>query len=269
MDNLLSTTKTGLKILIVDDEHVACLNLQTMLHEYVDTSVCIVAIAHDTLEAERLIGQHQPDAIFLDIDMPDENAFQFLTRIHPYDFEIVFVTAYDQFAINAFKINAVDYIKKPICIEELANAVHKLEDRITYRDLKDKQIEISAVKDIVHKQQPQRIVLKALNHIEIVDFSCISTLEGQGNYCKICFEKNGLQKEIITSNVIAYYEELLPREYFFRVHKSYLINCKQIEHIVNDDSCSIILKNREKVPVSRRRYADFIRFLTDNKLYSV
>lgn len=264
-------TKKGkpINVLIVDDEKEACDNLNNIITRYIDAAINIQGIAHDTTQAEKLIEKFNPDAIFLDIEMPDENAFQFLKRIYPYNFEIIFVTAYDEFAIKAFKLNAVDYIQKPICIEELEDAISKLHERISYRSfIKYKDHQLDTVEQIANREDLQKITLKSLNHIEIVDFKAIYAIEGQGNYCRICFSKDGVNKEITTSNILAYYEELLPKDLFYRIHKSYLVNCLQIESIISGESSSVMLKNKDKIPVSRRRYPDFIRFIKENRSHS-
>lgn len=262
--------KETLKLLIIDDEKEACDNLKNILSQIPDAGIDIIGMAHDTAEAEVMIKSLHPQAVFLDIEMPDENAFQFLCRIDPYDFEIIFVTAYDEFAIRAFKLNAVDYIQKPICIDELAEAIDKLKKRIGYQlFIKYKDQQKNVVEQIIAKEQPRKITLKALNHVEVVDFRDIYSIEGQGNYCRICFSKAGTNKDIITSNIIAYYEELLPKDIFYRVHKSYLVNCNQIDNIISDENYYLQMKNKEKIAVSRRRYPDFIRFLKENDFYSV
>ncbi len=126
-----------IQILIVDDEKKACANLRNILLEFVDPGLQIVGEANSTMEAEQLIAIHKPDAIFLDIEMPNENAFHFLERIAPFDFEVIFVTAYEEYAIRAFRLNAIDYILKPISIKDLSTAVQKLKDRIRHKRIID------------------------------------------------------------------------------------------------------------------------------------
>src|SRR6202012_3296754 len=113
----------------------ACINLKNILREYVDREINVVGVANNTREAEKQITRFSPNAIFLDIEMPNENAFHFLTRISPFEFEVIFVTAYDEYAVKAFKLNAVDYILKPISIEEVSNAVTKAKEHIAYKKL--------------------------------------------------------------------------------------------------------------------------------------
>ena len=257
-----------IKALVIDDEKEACDNLINILHEYITPDINIIGIANDTAEAELLINELNPDAVFLDIEMPGENAFQFLSRMHPHSFDIIFVTAYDEFAIKAFKLNAVDYILKPICIEELGEAIVKLRERISYRQfVKFSDHQINAVKQIANKEPPRKITLKSLNHVDVVDFKDIYSIEGLGSYCKIFYNKSGANKEITTSNIIAYYEEILPADLFFRVHKSFLVNCMHIKDIIFGDNYSVVIKTLEHIPISRRRYGAFINFLKENNFY--
>lgn len=259
-----------INVLIIDDEEEACDNLKNILSQYIDSNISVVGAAHNTVEGEELINKFNPDAVFLDIEMPEENAFEFLERIHPFDFDIVFITAYDEFAIKAFRLNAIDYILKPIDIDDLANAIQKLKDRIYYKHyVQSNARQVSVLKQISNKELQHKLTLRSLNQLEIVDFKDIYSIEGQGSYCKISFNKAGVQKEIITSFIIADYEDVLPAELFYRVHKSYLVNCLQIEKILINGSYSVVLKSNEHIPVSRRRYNDFINFLKENNFYSV
>ncbi len=259
-----------INVLIVDDEIEACDNIVNMLHDYVESEINIVGVANDTTQAEKMIRELKPDAVFLDIEMPGENAFQFLQRINHFDFEIVFVTAYDQFAIQAFKLNAVDYMLKPISIDELTDAVHKLKQRVELRNFaqsRDHQLEV--LKNIGNKEKQQKLALKGANNIEMVDFKDIFYIEGSGSYSLFCIRKKNECVEMTVSNSIYEYEAMLPADMFFRIHKSYLINCTHIQKIVNDESCAVFISNtKTQLPVSRRRFAGFIDFLKLHKFNS-
>ncbi len=262
--------RISINVLIVDDEIEACDNLANMLHDYVESEVNILGVANDTTQAEKMIRELKPDAVFLDIEMPGENAFQFLQRINHFDFEIIFVTAYDQFAIQAFKLSAVDYILKPISIDELTDAVYKLKEKIELRNFamtKDYQLDV--LKQISNKEKQQKLALKGINNIEMVDFKDIFYVEGSGSYSLFCFRKKNDNVEMTVSNSIYEYEAMLPGNMFFRIHKSYLINCMHIQKIVNDDSCGVVINNtKTQLPVSRRRFAGFIDFLKEHKFNS-
>lgn len=255
-----------LNVLLVDDEREACTNLKTILLEYIDPELNILGIANNTSQAENLINKLSPDAIFLDIEMPNENAFTFLDRISPFKFEVVFVTAYDEYAIKAFKLNAVDYILKPISINELASAYAKLKERIKYKKiLADSNVSYTEIsKQVINKVKQQRITLKDNSNIEVVDFKDIYFIEAQGSYSRILFLKDTVIKEIIMASSISDYEELLPSDMFYRIHKSYLINCGHVKQILKDDASHVVLKGKFTLPISRRRYTPLIDFLKCN-----
>ncbi|MCD6012930.1 MAG: response regulator transcription factor [Flavipsychrobacter sp.] len=260
---LMPANGKTIKILIVDDEKKACTNLKNILFEFVDPSLNIVGSANSTVEAESLISKLEPDAIFLDIEMPNENAFHFLERISPFAFEVIFVTAYEEYAIRAFRLNAIDYILKPISITELRGAVQKLKDRIRYKKiLEDKNASFTEISDqITNKTKQYKITLKDINNTSIVDFKDIYFVEAQGSYSRIVFLKNHVVKEMILSNPLSEYEELLPDDQFYRIHRSYLINCAHIKQIISDGNNNVIMKDNLSIPVSRRRYASLIEFL--------
>jgi two-component system LytT family response regulator len=257
---------TPLKVLIVDDERKACTNLRDLLLTYVDKDINIAGIAHDTHEAYAKIVKHMPDAVFLDIEMPNENAFHFLERIRPVNFEVVFVTAYDEYAVRAFKLNALDYILKPISISELRNAYEKVIEKIRYKNLiASKNISyIELANQVSNTVKHHKITLKDINTTEVVDFKDIYFVEAQSSYSRILFLKEHEVKEMILSSPLSDYEELLPADQFFRIHRSYLINCAYIKKIMNDGSNQVIMKNDAPIPVSRRRLGTLISFLKNN-----
>lgn len=252
-----------MRALIVDDEKKACSNLEKMLMTYVDTPVQIVGVANSTAEAESLIKVERPDVVFLDIEMPEENAFHFLERIGRVNFEIVFVTAYDEFALKAFRLNAIDYILKPIRVSYLKNAVDRVKERLQYKAFITENgspyVEVS--KQIIHNQKSHSITLKGSDGIEIIGFNDIYYVEAQGSYSKFVFRKGDQMKEIVSSYALSYYEELLPTNTFFRIHRSFLLNCLHVKNVLND-SCSVTTKGADLVlPVSRRRVAVMLEFL--------
>lgn len=258
-----------LNVLLVDDEIEACRNLKSILLEFIDPDINILGVAHNTAEAEKQLKLHNPDAVFLDIEMPNENAFQFLERVSPIHFEVIFVTAYDEYAIKAFKLNAVDYILKPISITELSNAVSKLKERLKFKSLmsagNNDYSDVS--KQITNKTKLNRITLKGNNNVELVGFRDIIYVEAFGKYSKVFFLKHNAVTDILTSYSISDYEELLPPELFYRIHKSFLINCGLIKQIHKDDTSSIIMQHSITIPVSRRRFASLLEFLQTKPAY--
>ncbi len=243
--------------------------MKNLLQEFAGSDINIVGIANNTRQAEALLGRTAPDAVFLDIEMPNENAFQFLDRISPINFEVVFVTAYDEYAIRAFKLNAVDYILKPISIAELQEAVKKLKERVGYKKMMAGPTAsyTDLGKMVSTKAKSQKITLKDGNNIEVVDFKNILFVEAQGSYSRVLFTKNNATKEKIMSVSLSVYEELMPEEMFYRIHKSYLINCTHVKRIIRDEIGQVVINNEFTLPVSRRRFGTLIEFLKNNDHY--
>jgi len=247
--------------LIVDDEQDACRNLQAILANYVKIPVHIAGVAYNTTEAEVMIQKYNPDVIFLDIEMPYEDAFGFLERVKPCNFEIIFVTAYDAYAVKAFKLNAVDYILKPISIAELTEAVQRLEQRLAYRLQNTATHYTQVLKQLDGRTKPNKIMFRDGSDIQPVSFSDIYYVEAQGSYSRIFYTKRGEPHSVVMSYSIAEYEQMLPEEYFFRIHKSYLINCLHLKKVVSEDTNSVLLDKAYSLPVSRRRYPELLAFI--------
>ena len=259
----MAPIQSKLKVLIIDDEKRACTNLKNILIEYVDPTINIVGLAYTTQEAEEYIISCSPDAVFLDIEMTNENAFDFLHRISPINFEVIFVTAFDEYAVRAFKLNAIDYILKPISILELKNAVQKLKEKLKFK-------KIIAENTILYNEISSQVANKAKHHSiklngpEIIDFRDIYFIEAQSSYSRFVINKDRIKKEIIMSYPLSDYEEILPVSMFFRIHRSYLINCIHIKKILNDENCFVKLNSDITLPVSRRRYPLLLEFLKNN-----
>lgn len=255
-----------LRVLIIDDELHACQSLRYLLSSFDDASISIVGTAQSTREAEALIIQHRPDVVLLDIDMPNENAFSFLKRIDPFSFEVIFVTAYDQYAVKAFRLNAIDYILKPVEVSELRKAIEKVQDKMALRQLKQESAVsfASLGQQVARKSVQDQIVLRSSNDIEVVPFKNILFVEAMRSYSKFVFTGGSSAKEFVMSYPITDYEELLPGNLFFRIHRSYLVNRQHIQRILREDQVFVLLSNKMKLPVGRRRYPDLLDFLKEN-----
>lgn len=252
------------RALIVDDEKTACENLKSALLSLPDVNAEIVGVAHNAREAEILIAKTDPQVVFMDIDMPNENGFQFLNRIAPFPFEVIFVTAYDEYAIRAFKLNAIDYILKPIDVEDLKKAIGKLAEKFEYLQYKaNSNIAFSQMqKQMKAPAEEQQIVLRDNKDIEVVSFRKIVYVEAMRSYSKVVFYKDNTERNIIVSQSVAEYQEIFPSDLFFRTHKSFLVNCVFIDKIFKeDDLWYVSLKNKVQIPVGRRRYQDLLEFL--------
>lgn len=252
--------------LIVDDEVDACRNIEALLKQYWANSIEILGMANNTEQAEKMMTQVLPDVLFIDIEMPGENAFQFLTRLGNVPFEIIFVTAYDEYALRALKLNALDYILKPISIEELGLAIRKLEDKLAHKRNDHKTL-AQFLNQISKKVNNKSIVLRSKFELMIVDFDDISHIEAESSYARFYFKdsEEGF-RSMLLSHPLAYYEELMPLDLFCRVHKSFLVNTRHIKKIIKGDNAFVELKNASIIPLSRRRYQILLDFLDENNI---
>lgn len=248
-----------MKAIIIDDEPKGRNLLREMMErEFPDIN--IVALAANANEGIRMIRQHEPDVIFLDINMPGMNGFEMLQKLQPAKFETVFITAYDQFAIKAFRYHAFDYLLKPIDSEELSLCISRLKEnkRITESDARLE----SLVQQIHHPDLiPDRITVHSMNGITVIPVAGIFYIEAAGAY-SIIYSKD--QDKIISSVNLKEYEDLLTERGFFRAHNSFLINMAQVKKFLKEDGGSIIMSNGSRVILSKRRREEFLRLL-ENK----
>ena len=265
----VSKIQQPLTLIIVDDEKDACANINDILANEAEIPLEVLGVAHNTHEAEKLINALKPDAVLLDIEMPGEDAFQFLKRLPEITFDIVFITAYDEYAVKAFQLNAVDYLLKPVDTEDLQIALGKLKERsVSKHLLKEFNLQLNNVQEqLHHKKTPDTLMLRDKDVIEIVSFNNILYIEAKGSYAKIIFKKGNAKKQIIASNPISMYTGLLPETLFYRIHKSYLVNCSFIADIIGGEKPEIVLADDIRLPVGKRRFAALKTFLKNSIVY--
>lgn len=235
--------------IIIDDERNNITNLQRLLENYCP-EVITVGSSTDANEGIQLIKNNQPDVVFLDIHMPEKNGFQLLQDLDSYDFEVIFVTAFSQYGIQAIKFSAIDYLLKPIDIEELKKAVIKASTRLKYKN-QNLQLEnllhhLKASND----NSDHRIAISSLKEIRFIYVKNIVRCESQNSYT--LFFTN--EAETIISTVPLYeYDEMLTIYGFIRCHQSHLVNKKFVKSLLKEDSYSLLLYDQLKIPVSRNK----------------
>jgi two-component system LytT family response regulator len=259
-----------IRAIIIDDEIEACYNLKNIIEGYIkNPDLELISMTQSTTEAADLIRTLKPDALFIDIEMGTENAFQFLERIAPFSFELIFVTAYDEYAVRAFRLNALDYILKPISISELKNAIDKLLHKVRHNRLLTEKGNFDRIgDDYLHKKNADSIQLRTSGKVDIISFKDLLYLEGSRAYSIFHFKKEEKIKEVVTSYSIAEYEQLLPAGSFFRIHKSYLVNCSHVQGIISEPGPAVLIRGCAPLTIGRRRLLDFHVFLSQNG-YSV
>ena len=236
-----------LKAIIIDDEPDCCESLAILLERFCP-EVKVSAICYSGDKALAAIQDIKPQLVFLDIEMPYMNGFELLEKLPAIDFELVFTTSYDQYAIKAFRFSALDYLLKPIEREELQKAVKKVVSR-TQSPL-PQQLEILLQKINQTSNPIQRIALPTMEGLRLVPVSSIIYCASEGNYT-IFFMKD--KQKIVASRPLKEAEEMLAEHSFFRVHHSYIVNMNEIEKFVKTDGGYLIMSDGSNVDVSRSK----------------
>ncbi|WP_315824277.1 LytTR family DNA-binding domain-containing protein [Paraflavitalea speifideaquila] len=214
-----------IKAILIDDERNNLINLEQLLKAYCP-GVEVVATALDAVEGKTAILQYHPDLLFLDIQMPGKNGFDLLRELPDYGFEVIFVTAYDQYAIQAVRFAAVDYLLKPLNIEELQLAVGRAIAR--HRD-KKKNLQLENLLQLLQAQKEEhRIALTTMKETRFIRTPEIVRCESSNNYT-VFFLANG--EKLTASRPIFEYEELLKGYGFIRCHQSHLVNKKYVKKL--------------------------------------
>jgi two-component system LytT family response regulator len=236
-----------LKVLLIDDEERATDALRLMIEKMVP-EIKQVFVCNDSRKAAELIHVCQPGLVFLDIQMPHVNGFELLEKVPNKNFKIIFTTAYNEYAIQAIRFSAFDYLLKPIDSDELQASVHRfLESQENYQE------QLDLLKNIMHNiQAPSadefRLALPTKDGVHFLMPNEIIRCEAVGNYTKFFAGKN---KTYLISRTLGEYDTLLTPHNFIRTHKSHLVNKKFISFIDHDGFA--VLKDNSRVEVSRRR----------------
>lgn len=235
-----------LKAIIIDDEINALDSLEIELNAYCP-DVELVAKCDSATKGIAAIKEHNPDIVFLDIEMPWMNGFEMLEQFQHIDFDVVFVTAYDQFAVRAFDFSAVDYLLKPVSKEKLIRAVDKSLARMD-RSIPHQQFDL--LKQYINTQTPGLpcIALPTPEGLEFVNVADIIYCESDSNYTHVHLS-NG--EQIFLSKTLKYLQELLREHPFFRIHQSYLVNLSHVKKYVKGEGGYVVMMNGKSLTVSR------------------
>lgn len=241
--------------IIIDDEQNARENLNLILQDNCP-EVEVIALASSAEEARKLIEKHQPQLLFLDINMPNEDGFELLESIEQKNFSVIFITAHNQFALKALKAGAIDYIEKPIDIEDLQEAVAKVKNKSAGAGQLDFGLIKSMLEDYKNDSKTDTIAIPTLSGYEIIRTEDIVHLEADESYTKI-FLSNG--KKCVSSMTIARYEKVLDENTFYRIHKSHIINTRHhLKEFNRHEGNLAIMDDGSSIPVARRKLSGFV-----------
>ena len=224
-----------LKTILVDDEILNLKNLEVILNNNFQ-EIEVIGLFQNVVDAKNFIESNTIDLLFLDVSMPVENGFDLLNYFPKRNFQVVFVTAHEEFAINAIRVGAIDYILKPILISELKVAIESVKKQFP---------------DCEKNDFSQKLTLSYEGGKSIIDLSDILYIKGDDNISTIYLSKN---RKITISKTLKYFEDLLDTN-FIRIHKSYILNLKFASRIISKEVHFIELEDGTQLPISRRNYS--------------
>ncbi len=233
--------------ILVDDEINNLMFLQALIKEHA-AQLEIIATTENAQEGLQLISELKPQLVFMDIDMPGMTGFELLKKLEPLSFEVIFVTAYNQYAMEAFDYNAVAYITKPIVTQKLTAAIEKAITKI--EEKKYTENIFSLLENVHHKNKHDKIALPTMQGLQFIKLTQICFCESSGNYTNFHLSDNS---KIMVSRQLGEYEKLLPADTFVRIHDQHIINLTCIKEYVKGSGGEVILENGTRLNVASRR----------------
>ena len=245
---------------IIEDDPLLSKNLCLMIQEYCP-GIKIVALLDSGNMALNILPEIKHNLVFSDIQLGDMDAFTLFERLENNHQQLIFITAHDEFALNAFKLDAIDYLIKPIMPKDLIRAVAKAEERILIHE------QLANLQSEFFTQKSGKILIKCIDEIHFLSPEKIIYCEADGAYTKVYLDGNSVEYKLVTLN-LKKIEEALPKESFFRIHDAHIINRNFIDHIKSSTKMCILNHNiaNEKIQlkISERKYPGFINFLKNN-----
>lgn len=246
-----------IQAIIIDDEPHCIEYLRRLLHDEFTGRIELTGIAQTVNEGIKQISFLQPDLVFLDVQIGEKTGFDMLRQINEKNFDVIFTTAYDKYAIQAIKFSAIDYLLKPIDKEELEIAIIKISGQISKKTTTEK------IDTLLHNLERKdnafkKIMVPTNSGFELLDVADIIRCESHINYTNI-FLKN--KKEILVAKTLKEFEEMLSEYHFFRIHNSHLVNLSSVKSYHKGKGGSVILSDGTELEVSTRRKDDFLREL--------
>lgn len=236
-----------IKVVIIDDEPKAIQGLLWELDNF-KSQVEIIATFTEPEKALLYINSKKIDCLFLDIEMPTMDGFQFLEKVSNQNFAVIITTAYNEYAVKALKNEALDYLLKPIDSDDLKDALERVKKYMT------KDVSSELFEKILLKFNSEKITINTDGKIVFLNPSDIFYVASDGNYCTLFLHDN---KKIVVTKKLKDFDDLLPDHQFFRIHNSYIINLSKIKEYIKADGY-VVLDNNVKIPVSRKRKSEFL-----------
>ena len=249
-----------IKTIIIDDEPYCCETLEAMIGKFCP-ELAVAAVLHSGVDALDVFSQYTPQLVFLDIEMPHMTGFEFLEKVPCVNFAVVFTTSYDQYAIKAIRLSALDYLLKPIDRVELIQAVGKVSK--TLKNPTDLQLDLLLQRFNLPKTSVKIIALPTMEGLEMVDIDSIISCASDGNYTNFFLKGN---KKLTVSRTLKDVEELLSEYPFVRVHNSFLVNINEIRKYIKGEGGYLVMADGTTIDVSRTRKDMLLQKLRPNRL---
>ena len=243
-----------LKAVLIDDDESNLSSLSKKLSSHCP-QIEIIALCDNASKGIEAIDNLKPDIVFLDIEMPVMNGFVMLQQLNYKNFELIFVTAYDHYAIKAIRFSALDYLVKPIEVEDLKAAVSKAEEKRNH-SYPNPQIELLVEQLINKKNSFSRIAIPTIEGLQFIKVEDIIYLEASSNYTHIFTTE---KKKFIASHTLKDFEDMLPPEIFIRIHNSYIINKNFTEKYIRGEGGQVVLTNGITLDVAKRKKHEFLK----------
>lgn len=241
-----------IRTIIIEDEQHCTDRLLKLLNDMPMFNIKVIGTAFTVSDGVALLKKEKPDLVFLDIQLGNETGFDFLNQVEEEDFKIIFCTAFDNYAVQAFRCSAIDYLLKPVDKEELHNSLLKI------KNLEDKNFRAQQLQVLLQNLTTplKKIAIPDIKGIVFVPVKDIVRCEGNVNYTSI-YLRNG--EHLIASKTLKEFEDILTAYNFFRIHKSHLINLEAVQRYIKGTGGSIILDDGMELDVSVRRKEEFLK----------
>lgn len=247
----------NLKIAIIDDESDGAESLKLFFNNNYPNFE-ILGIANSVKSAVELLSAKNPDLVFMDIELPDGSGFDILEQLTNRDFSVIFVTAYNQYAIKAFKYSAVDYLLKPFDFNDMDDAIKKILRKETPATQKKEKIE--TLLQNTKKEKPVKIVLATSDSIDFVNINDIIHIQSDGNYCTLRIKG---RDNLLVSKNLGEFENMLEDYSFFRTHQSHIVNLNFVQKVSRFDG-DIVMEGGSIAILSRRKRNEFMNAMSAN-----
>ena len=246
-----------MKALIIDNDLKVCDGLKQMIENFCP-QIKELRTANSISTGLELISQFNPDLVFLDVELDEGTGMDLLSKLKQYHFNVVFITAHNKYAVDAFKFSAIDFILKPIGLEDLLNAIQKVTANLADRNL---SMQLSILKERMNSLSSveKKIVLKDSNNMYFIKVSDIIHCKAEGAYTEFYLSN---KQKLVISVLLKEYEIMLEPFGFIRTHHSHLVNLKKIQRFDKTDGGSLVLENNQVVPVSQRKKEQVLKLIS-------